>query len=318
MVDHVSGGGSCRSGVETIDCASNACALNEQWSSMGSMVDKLSVGPTLEGPGRAGTGGSSERLEQLERAISILQAFDADNPAMTVSDAAREADISRAAARRILLTLQSLGLLKSNGRYFSLTPRILSIGWNYFATMGVDDIARPIMADVVKELEMSCSMATLDLPDVLYVARVHTRNMSTVSGGVGSHLPAHASAIGRVLLAHLDADTFTQYLDTDPLFRCTERTETDQNRFREELEQVGRQGWAMVDQELEIGLRALAVPLVGQDGRVDSALGVSSNSAHASLEDLRQRCLPVLQEAARTISASRSGGRSAGTAVRRG
>ncbi|KAA9160897.1 helix-turn-helix domain-containing protein [Amycolatopsis acidicola] len=245
---------------------------------------------------------SGERLEQLERAIAVLEAFDRDHPALTLSEVAALAGTSRASARRILLTFKALGHVKSDGRYFSLAPKVLNLGWNYFASLGVDEIAKPLMTELVREIDESCSMATLDLPDIVYVARVHTRHIMTIAGGVGSRLPAHATAAGHVLLAGLADEHLDEYLESAPLTAHTARTVTDPARFREDIAEVRRRGWALVDQQLEIGLRAVSAPVFDSTGHTAAALSVSSNSARTSLADLRNRCLPRLREVARTIS----------------
>lgn len=251
---------------------------------------------------------SSVRLEQLERAIAVLEAFGREHPAMTVSEAAQLTGITRATARRILLTLKALGHVKSDGRVFSLTPKVLNLGWSYFASLGVDEIAKPIMADLVREIDESCSMATLDLPDIVYVARVHGRRIMTIAGGIGSRLPAHATASGRVLLAALADDQLDAYLAVHPLSPHTPRTVTDPCQFREIVAEVRHRGWALIDQELEIGLRAISAPITDRDGQVMAALSVSSNSARTTLADLRSRCLPPLRKTADAISTALSRG----------
>ncbi|HWL01522.1 MAG TPA: IclR family transcriptional regulator C-terminal domain-containing protein [Microbacteriaceae bacterium] len=249
---------------------------------------------------------ASDRLEQLERAIAVLQSFDRDHPALTVSDAARITHISRAAARRILLTFQSLGLVRSDGRNYSLTPKVLSIGWDYFATLGLDEVARPIIADVVARLDQTCSVTILDLPDIVFVARVHSRKITALSGGVGSKLPAQATANGRALMSGLEDAQIDEYLERNPLVRYTDRTIVDIAKFRDELSAVREQGWSIVDQEMEVGLLALAIPLEGKYGETRAALGVSSNTLHSSREELLDVSLPVLQEAGQQISVALS------------
>ena len=255
-------------------------------------------------PRNASDGG--ERLEQLERAMAVLESFDAAHPAMTLSEVAELTGMTRAAARRILLTLRSLGHLKSDGREFSLTPKVLDLGWNYFASLGVDEIARPVLADLVKEINESCSMSTLDLPNVVYVARVHPQRVMTMGGGVGSRLPAATTAAGRVLLAASDEETVEAFIAGQPLQAHTPRTITDPARFRAALEEVRSQGWCLVDQELEIGLRALSVPVTGRDARTSAAVSISSNASRTSLTQLRREFLPLLREAATTISSALS------------
>jgi IclR family transcriptional regulator, pca regulon regulatory protein len=254
-------------------------------------------------PAPPGTTDGVERLEQLERAMAVLESFDRDHPAMTLSEVAELTGMTRAAARRILLTLRSLGHLKSNGREFSLTPKVLDLGWNYFASLGVDEIARPVLADLVRQINESCSMSTLDLPDVVYVARVHPKRVMTMGGGVGSRLPAATTAAGRVMLAAGGGTVLEQYLGGRPLQQHTPRTVTDPDRFRAVLDTVRNQGWCLVDQELEIGLLALSVPVTGRDGRTSAAVSVSSSAARMTPAQFRRECLPPLREAASQISA---------------
>ena len=245
--------------------------------------------------------------------MAVLESFDGEHPAMTLSEVAELTGMTRAAARRILLTLRALGHVKSDGREFSLTPKVLNLGWNYFASLGVDEIARPLMVETVKQLNESCSMATLDPPDIVYVARVHPRRIMTIAGGVGSRLPASATAAGRCMLAALDEAALDEYLASQPLQPYTPRTLTDPDQFRAKLDEVRQQGYCLVDQELEVGLRAVSVPIVGRDHRTSAALSVSSNAARTTMAHLRRECLPLLREAAEEISGafSRSDGRSA-------
>ncbi|MET9994883.1 IclR family transcriptional regulator C-terminal domain-containing protein [Streptomyces mutabilis] len=247
------------------------------------------------------------RLEQLERAIAILQVFDEEHPRLTVSEVAQLTDTTRASARRILLTFKSLGFMRSDGRHFSLTPRVLELGWNYFASLGVDEIAKPLMRDLVEKVDESCSMATLDLPDIVYIARAHTKRVMTIGGGIGTRLPAHATASGLVLLGTLSDAELDAYLAA-PLDAYTQHTPTDPERLRTIVMTARVRGWALNDQALEIGLRGIAVPVHTQSGEVVAALSVSSNSARTTLKDLRERCLPALQETARAIATGLSRG----------
>src|SRR5689334_21524410 len=154
----------------------------------------------------------SENLQSLERGLSVLQVFSSEHPALTLSDVARLAGTSRATARRILITLTSLGYVRADGRLFSLTPRVLSLGWGYLSSLNLWEIAQPFMEELVEQTHESCSAATLDLPDVVYVARVPTRRIMTIALAVGSRLPAYATSMGRVLLADLPADELEEYL----------------------------------------------------------------------------------------------------------
>ena len=246
------------------------------------------------------------RLEQLERAIAVLRLFDAEHPRLTVSEVAQLADTTRASARRILHTLRSLGLMRTDGRYFSLTPRVLELGWNYFASLGVDEIAKPLMRDLVDRIDESCGLATLDLPDVVFVARVHTRRVVSVGGAVGTRHPAHATASGLVLLAALPKDQLDAHLASGPFEAYTAHTTTDPAELRALVDATRARGWALHDQALEIGLRGLAVPVRDRTGDVVAALSVSSSSGRVTLDELSERCLPALLETAQALSAGLS------------
>jgi IclR family pca regulon transcriptional regulator len=245
-----------------------------------------------------------QSLQSLERGIAVIQVFSREHPALTLSEVARLAGITRATARRILLTLEKLGHVRSDGRLFSLTPRVLTLGWAYLSSLNLWEIAQPLMEDLARETKESCSAATLDLPDIVYVARVPTGRIMTITLGVGSRLPAHATSMGRVLLAHLPPDELDRFLAETPLERYTERTITSQGRLRSELASVRGQGWALVDGELETGLRSIAAPIRGADDRTIAALNTSASSSRVSLEEFRSRFLPVLIETADAISAN--------------
>jgi IclR family pca regulon transcriptional regulator len=246
----------------------------------------------------------ANRLQSLERGIAVIQVFSREHPSLTLSEVARMTGVTRATARRILLTLEELGHVRSDGRRFSLTPRVLSLGWAYLSSLNLWEIAQPLMEELVAETGESCSAATLDLPDVVYVVRVPTRRIMTISLGVGTRLPAYATSMGRVLLAALPDDQRDDFLARGRFERCTEHTVTDPAELRAILEQVRGQGFALVDQELEIGLRSIAVPLTGADGRTIAALNLSAAAPRVALDDLRERLLPELQRTGESISSA--------------
>jgi IclR family pca regulon transcriptional regulator len=243
-------------------------------------------------------------LQSLERGMAVIQVFSRDHPALTLSEVARLTGTTRATARRILLTLEKLGHVRSDGRLFSLTPRVLSLGWAYLSSLNLWEIAQPLMEDLVQKTKESCSAATLDLPDIVYVARVPTRRIMTIALGVGTRLPAHATSMGRVLLAGLPDAELERFLAETPLESFTDRTVTHPGLLRAIVEEVRRQGWALNDQELEIGLRSIAAPIKGADGRTIAALNVSAAAPRVTLEELDQRFLPALLETADMISKS--------------
>jgi len=248
----------------------------------------------------------SQSLRSLERGIAVIQVFSRERPALTLSEVARLTNITRATARRILLTLEKLGHVHFDGKHFSLTPRVLSLGWAYLASLNLPELATPLMEDLVEQTKESCSMATLDPPDIVYVARVPTRRIMTVALGVGARLPAHATSMGRVLLAGLEDEELERFLDETRLERYTENTITDPDRLREAVLLTREQGWAIADQELEVGLRSVAAPVKTSPSVIAAAVNVSAAAQRVSLEDFRDRFLPALRETAAAISVAAS------------
>jgi IclR family pca regulon transcriptional regulator len=236
--------------------------------------------------------------------MAVIQVFSREHPALTLSEVARLTGITRATARRILLTLEELGHVRSDGRLFSLTPRVLSLGWAYLSSLNLWEIAQPLMEDLVEETHESCSAATLDLPDIVYVARVPTRRIMTIALGVGTRLPAHATSMGRVLLADLPVQELDDFLASTRLEGYTPKTIADPDELRAALAEVRKQGWALVDEELEVGLRSVAAPIRSAEGRTIAAMNVSAAASRVSLEELQERFLPKLLRTADLISAS--------------
>jgi IclR family pca regulon transcriptional regulator len=248
-------------------------------------------------------GDRRQSLQSLERGIAVIQVFSRERPALTLSEVARLTGITRATARRILLTLEDVGHVRSDGRLFSLTPRVLTLGWAYLSSLNLWETAQPMMEELASATNESCSAATLDLPDVVYVARMPTRRIMAISLGVGTRLPAHCTGMGRVLLAGLPDAELDTFLAHAHLEAFTDRTITDRGRLREAIETVRRNGWALLDQELEIGLRSVAAPLRA-GGQTVAALNVATAAPRVPLDELRGTLLPQLLSAAERISAA--------------
>ncbi len=245
-----------------------------------------------------------QSLQSLERGMAVIQIFSRERPALTLSEVARLTGMTRATARRILLTLENLGHVKSEGRLFSLTPRVLTLGWAYLSSLNLWEVAYPLMEELVEQTGESCSAATLDLPDVVYVARMPTRRIMSISLGVGSRLPAHATSMGRVLLAGLPDDELERFLAENEFASLTPYTITDPKALADEVAKAREQGWALVDQELEIGLGSIAVPIKGPGCRTVAALNTSASTLRVSKEEFVGRILPPLKQAAELISAT--------------
>jgi IclR family pca regulon transcriptional regulator len=245
-----------------------------------------------------------QSLQSLERGLAVIQVFSATNPALTLSDVARLTGITRATARRILLTLEELGYVRSDGRLFSLTPRVLSLGWAYLSSLNIWEAAQPLMQELAERTGESCSIGTLDLPDVVYVAEVQSRRIVNVAVGPGMRLPAHATCTGRMLLAGLSDPELAAFLDSATLDRFTSHTITDRTRLGKAVATARTQGWTVSDQELEVGLRSVAAPITGRDGRTVAAMNVFGASTRVTTEQLKRRVLPALLDAAEQVSTS--------------
>ncbi|MFK3984686.1 IclR family transcriptional regulator [Micromonospora sp. NPDC050397] len=251
---------------------------------------------------------SPEFVQSLERGLAVIRAFDAVHPQLTLSEVARATGLTRAAARRFLLTLVELGYMRTDGRLFSLRPRVLELGYAYLSSLSLPEVAQPHMEALVAQVHESCSMSVLDGDEVVYVARVPTKRIMAVAISVGTRFPAYATSMGRVLLAAQPADWLTGYLDTARLRPLTRRTITDPAKLRTALTRIGSQGFALVDQELEEGLRSLAAPIRGEDGSVIAALNVSAHASRGSSEVIRKELLPPLLATARRIEEDLRGG----------
>jgi IclR family pca regulon transcriptional regulator len=254
-------------------------------------------------PTGADAAASGDFVQSLARGLSVIRAFDAEHAELTLSDVARRAGITRAAARRFLLTLESLGYDPSDARAFRLTPRVLELGFSYLSSLSLPEIVQPHLEALSREVDESVSAAVIDGADIVYIARVPTRRIMSVRITIGTRFPAFATSMGRVLLAGLPGDAADAALAASDLPHLTDRTLTDRAALHEELDRVRAQGWSLVDGELEAGLRSIAAPLRGRDGRVLAALNVSTSATRDSVEHVRDAYLPPLLRTAAAIDA---------------
>jgi IclR family transcriptional regulator, pca regulon regulatory protein len=243
-------------------------------------------------------------VRSLDRGLAVIRAFGPGKARMSLSDVARATGLTRAAARRFLLTLVSLGYVQSDGREFSLSPRVLSLGYAYLSGLTLPELAEPHMEDLVEQVEESSSIAVLDGDEIVDIARVPAKRITTVFAPVGTRFPAHASSKGRVLLAHLPAEELDRRLAELRIDPLTKHTVTDADRLREILTDVKAKGYAIVDQQLEEGLRSVAVPLRDAKGGVGASINVSAYTNRVTLERLREVILPALLETARKVELS--------------
>jgi IclR family pca regulon transcriptional regulator len=210
---------------------------------------------------------SDDFVQSFARGLAVIRAFDAVHPELSLAEVARRAELPRAAARRFLRTLEVLGYVHSDGKTFRLTPRVLELGFAYLSALTLPEIAQPHLERLSHELDESVSAAVLDGSEIVYVARVATRRIMSVGITIGTRFPAAQTSMGRVLLAASDPG---------------------------HAPEVRGAGWALVDQELEPGLRAIAAPVRDRSGEVVAAVNVSTSAARTSLEQLREMYLPAL------------------------
>ena len=246
------------------------------------------------------SGRSRDFVQSLERGLAIIKVFNGQRPAMSVSEIAQLCGLTRAAVRRFLLTLADLGYVTAkNGRY-ELTPQVLDLGYSYMSALSFPEIALPYLERLVAETGEASEGSILDRGDIVYVVRVPGPALMTISVNIGARRPAHATAMGRVLLANLPADELDQYLATAELHKLLPRTITDSDKLRKELDTVRRNGYALVNQELEEGLIAVAAPVRERSGRVRAAINLSTHIGRKSVDNMLA-LVPLIKQVAAEI-----------------
>ncbi|NMM08200.1 IclR family transcriptional regulator C-terminal domain-containing protein [Polaromonas sp.] len=241
-------------------------------------------------------------VQSFARGLEVIRSFSASAPRQTLSEVAGRSGLSRAGARRILLTLAALGYVRSEGKLFSLTPRILDLGFAYLSSMPIWGLAEPVMEALVAQIKESCSAAVLDGTDIVYVLRVPTHKIMSISLGVGSRLPAYCTSMGRVLLAGLDDDEVMSRLQSSERMALTRHTVTEIDDLLARIRAVRKQGWCLVNQELEEGLVSLAAPVTNRAGHTVAAMNISGQANRSSARVMQDSMLPALLASAQTIS----------------
>ncbi len=247
-------------------------------------------------------------VQSFARGLEVIRSFSATAPRQTLTDVATRTGLTRAGARRILLTLQTLGYVESDGKLFSLTPRILDLGFAYLSSMPMWNVAEPVMDALVEQVKESCSAAVLEGTDIVYVLRVSTRKIMRNSLGIGSRLPAYCTSMGRMLLAGLSDDEVLALLAASPMEPRTRHTLTDPQAVLAKVRQARRQGWCLVNQELEEGVVSLAAPVTNRAGRIIAAINVSGQANRSSARQMQDTMLAPLRDAAQLISQRLPGG----------
>lgn len=240
-------------------------------------------------------------VQSLQRGLAVIRAFDADNPTLTLSDVARSTGLARAAARRFLLTLVDLGYIRVEGRQFRLSPQVLELGRAYLSSLTLPEIALPHLRDMTEELRESSSLAVLDGTDIVYVAHAPAKRILSISIDIGARDVAFATSLGRVLLAGQDDQWLDHYLATVELPAITPRTINTPDKLRTELMRIRRQGWALVDQELEDGVCAAAAPIHDEHGNVIAAINLAVHASRWDNDTIRNTLLPRLLQTSAAI-----------------
>lgn len=241
-------------------------------------------------------------VQSFARGLEVIRSFSASAPRQTLSEVAERSGLSRAGARRILLTLESLGYVRSDDRLFSLSPRILDLGFAYLSSMPIWNLAEPVMQALVSEVRESCSAAVLDGTDIVYVLRAPTHKIMSLSLGVGSRLPAYCTSMGRMLLSALPQAELMQCLAASDRTARTKYTVTGIKDLASRIAQVRKQGWSLVNQELEEGLVSMAAPITNRAGQMVAALNISGQANRTSAKAMQETMLPPLLAAAQAVS----------------
>lgn len=243
----------------------------------------------------------SDLVGSLERGLAVMEILAAHPGGLTLTETAEAAGLTRAGARRFLLTLVAAGYAMQDGRRFQLSSRLIAVARTWLSGASLWTFAEPFMREVSRTLNESCSAAILADDDVVYVARVAGRRILSVALHVGTRLPAYCTSMGRVLLSDLAPEELGRFLARATIRANTQKTVTGRRELAGLIRKAGEDGHAVVDEELELGLRSIAVPVRDRERRIVAAINVSTQSARHSVEDMERLFLPPLREAAAAI-----------------
>lgn len=243
----------------------------------------------------------SDRAQSLYKGLQILQCFGDGTPAMTLTEVADAVLMNKATARRFLLTLLDMGYLTQHDRYFRLTTKVMTLGYNYLSSLPWWDMAQPIANEVATKLNESCSISMISNETLVFVARVQGSRALTLNTKPGRQVPTWCTSVGRVLLAEIDEKILGKIFHKNPPVKLTQQTLTDFGDIVLQLRKIKSQGYAIVDQELEVGLVGVAAPVKDKSNEIVAAIGVSAHAQHFSEERLYQEILPTLIKAAANL-----------------
>lgn len=245
---------------------------------------------------------SSDRAQSLHKGLLVLQSFSDGRSELTLSQVAENVGLNLATTRRFLLTLVDLGYLTMSNKRYSLTPKVLTLGYNYLSNLPWWQLANPVAEEISRKLHEPCSIGVLSNDQIIVVARAQGPRQLKVNLTPGRGIPVNTVSMGRVLLAELDKEAVDEFFVRNPPVSLTPYTVTNVNEIKESLTKVRAQGYAIVDQELDIGLLALAVPIRNNQGTAIAAIGVSTQTDRQSLDDFIKNSLPILQDGAKRIT----------------
>jgi IclR family pca regulon transcriptional regulator len=239
---------------------------------------------------------SGDIINGLVKGLAVIECFDEDHASLSITDVANRTGLERASARRCLLTLTSLGYASYDGKFFRLTPRVLNLGHSYLAATPLPRLLQPFLDQLSAQTNESSSAAVLDGTEILYVARASHRRVMSINLGAGARMPAYCTSMGRILLASLPQSAARDILDRSQLIAYTPKTKADLPAITTELAVVAAQGFAVIDEELELGLNSIAVPLHNAKGEIVAALNIGAQSARASTSHMIATFLPLMRK----------------------
>lgn len=240
--------------------------------------------------------GNPDFVLSLARGLRVIESFEGRSEGQSAADISRTTHLSRAAVRRCLITLQMLGYVESVGRSYRLRTRVLKLGFSYLSSNALPAIVQPTLERITELVHESCSLSVLDDEEIVYIGRSTAKRVMSVGLSVGSRLPAYCTSMGRVLLGALPESELTRYLDRVELKELTPKTITDKHLLGEISRRVRTDGFAVTDEELELGLRSIAVPVKNHQHRVVAAMNIGVHAARVSSAEMIHRFLPILQE----------------------
>ena len=245
---------------------------------------------------------SKDYVTSLARGLAVVRCFDKDYSKQSLTEVAKRTNLARATARRFLYTLQALGYVETDGKLFWLTPKVLNLGYAYLSSQPLVELIQPYIKEVSDLTCESCSVSVLDLPDIVYIARSLTQQIMSVSLHIGTRLPALSTSMGRALLAALPDEKIENLIDSEKINIFTKHTLTDKTSIMNEVMKVRKEGYSLVNQELELGLCSVSVPILNKEGKAVAAINISSQPQKMDKKRLKDELIPSLQVAAGKIS----------------